>query len=75
MCFPVNFVKFLRAPFSQNTSGRLLLLINTFLNKTLNTIMRIKQRENKIKCIVSEKNLCQQNVTCFIKDNITFSPR
>ena len=25
MCFPVNFVKFLRIPFSQNTSGRLLL--------------------------------------------------
>ena len=24
-CFPVNFVKFLRTPFSQNTSGRLLL--------------------------------------------------
>ena len=25
MCFPVNFAKFLRAFFSQNTSGRLLL--------------------------------------------------
>ena len=25
MCFPVNFEKFLRAPFSQNTSGRLFL--------------------------------------------------
>ena len=24
-CFPVNFAKFLRAPFLQNTSGRLLL--------------------------------------------------
>ena len=24
-CFPVNFMKFLRAPFLQNTSGRLLL--------------------------------------------------
>ena len=24
-CFPVNFAKFLRTPFSQNTSGRLLL--------------------------------------------------
>ena len=24
-CFPVNFVKFLRTPFLQNTSGRLLL--------------------------------------------------
>ena len=26
-CFPVNFAKFLRTPFSQNTSGRLLLTI------------------------------------------------
>ena len=28
-CFPVNFVKFLRTPFSQNTFGRLLLFIVT----------------------------------------------
>ena len=26
-CFPVNFAKFLRTPFSQNTSGRLLLYL------------------------------------------------
>ena len=26
-CFPVNFVKFLRRPFSKNTSGRLLLTV------------------------------------------------
>ena len=26
MCFPVNFAKFLRAPSSQNTSSRLLLM-------------------------------------------------
>ena len=26
-CFPVNFAKFLRIPFSQNTSGRLLLIL------------------------------------------------
>ena len=25
MCFPVNFAKFLRTPFLQNTSGRLIL--------------------------------------------------
>ena len=30
-CFPVNFVKFLRTPFLQNTSGRLLLWIAIFL--------------------------------------------
>ena len=28
-CFPANFVKYLRTPFLQNTSGRLLLHINT----------------------------------------------
>ena len=28
MCFPVNFVKILKTPFLQNTSGRLLLSIN-----------------------------------------------
>ena len=27
-CFPVTFVKFLRAPFLQNTSGRLFLKVN-----------------------------------------------
>ena len=27
-CFPVNFVKVLRTPFLQNTSGRLLLMLN-----------------------------------------------
>ena len=26
-CFPVNFAKFLRTPFVQNTSGRLILLV------------------------------------------------
>ena len=29
-CFPVNFAKFLRTPFSQNTSGRLLLQIESY---------------------------------------------
>ena len=31
-CFPVNFTKFLRTPFSQSTSGRLLLLQAESLN-------------------------------------------
>ena len=34
-CFPVNFVKFLRTPFLQNTSGRLLLLIETVEDDSL----------------------------------------
>ena len=32
-CFPVNFVKFLRTPFSQNTSGRLLLERDSLIHK------------------------------------------
>ena len=32
-CFPVNFVKYSRTPFLQNTSGRLLLLFVGGLNK------------------------------------------
>ena len=34
-CFPVNFVKFLRTPFLQNTSGQLLLNLETFYNLLL----------------------------------------
>ena len=33
-CFPVNFVKFLRTPFSQNTSGRLLIVVIDTPNMT-----------------------------------------
>ena len=35
MCFPVNFAKFLRIPFLQNTSGRLLLSIDRLSTKTV----------------------------------------
>ena len=31
-CFPVNFAKFLRTPFLQNTSGRLLLVVSNYNN-------------------------------------------
>ena len=31
-CFPVNFAKFLRIPFSTNTSGRLLVVFDKILN-------------------------------------------
>ena len=33
-CFPVNFLKFLRTPFLQNTSGRLLLILQNSGRKT-----------------------------------------
>ena len=32
-CFPVNFAKFLRTPFLQNTSGRLLLKLSNFVSE------------------------------------------
>ena len=31
-CFPVNFVKYLRTPFLQNASGRILLLIKVIIS-------------------------------------------
>ena len=37
-CFPVNFVKFLRTPFLQNTSGRLLLWLCQERNKTYHKV-------------------------------------
>ena len=35
-CFPVNFTKFLRTPFLQSSSGRLLLNLPLFLKQSLN---------------------------------------
>ena len=37
-CFPVNFVKFVRTPFLQNTSGRLLLFIYFFATSFIEVI-------------------------------------
>ena len=42
-CFPVNFVKFLRTSFLQNTSTRLLLCLGT---------INLKSNNYKIKCIL-----------------------
>ena len=39
-CFPVNFAKFLRAPFLQNTSGRLLFMM-IFFKKTFLKLFKI----------------------------------
>ena len=54
-CFPVNFEKFLRTLFSQNTSGRLLLLLEFFFLKAFATLRHYKEkwklREN---CLYSE---------------------
>ena len=39
-CFPVNFAKFLRTPFLQNTSGRLLLYIHKFWIRHLHSTFK-----------------------------------
>ena len=39
MCFPVNFVKFLRTPFSQNTPGGCFCW-NTYVNKILRKVKK-----------------------------------
>ena len=53
-CFPVNFAKFLRKPFLQNTSRRLLL-------KVVNLLFYFR-------VFVSEKRKCTLNITTKPKD-------
>ena len=48
-CFPVNFVKFLRVPNLQNTSGRLLLYINLLRCKKSSTKMPLKQLKERLR--------------------------
>ena len=48
-CFPVNFVKFLRTPFLQNTSGRLLLSFE---------ISKVFQTSSRSLCMFWSLNLC-----------------
>ena len=58
-CFPVNFAKFLRTPFLQNTSGRLLLI---FI-KINEEIKGLNFFENSFLYIA-----CPNNTTFFLKD-------
>ena len=46
MCFPVNFAKFLRTPFLQNTSGRLLLHVVAFFEPSVMKEVRILDLHN-----------------------------
>ena len=55
-CFPVNFTKFLKTPFAQNTSGRLLLWATA--SKTLNTRVKIKRRSKVQEKIMS----CEEKI-------------
>ena len=86
-CFPVNFTKFLRTPFSQNASGRLLLymLMNVYEFFKFSSLESISQYGNTSwaiylhdKCYVSagrERNNFQQlvktNWTKFHFHNVT----
>ena len=47
-CFPVNFAKFLRTPFSQNTSGRLFLDKQHFLNENPSKVLNGQQQHNGV---------------------------
>ena len=63
-CFPVNFVKFLKTPFSQNTSGRLLLH-----RKEKHLFLRKQGNSTKERHIIPEKyaNLYQNTVSDFAR--------
>ena len=58
-CFPVNFVKFLRTPFLQNTSGRLLLSEGKFLYKLFG---KLESTLNKNVAIVTRNNIAWKYV-------------
>ena len=57
-CFPVNFTKFLRTPFLQNTYGRLLLLSLTFY---LNLLTQVKF---EIQLILKKLHLTAYKICC-----------
>ena len=68
-CFPVNFVKFLRTPFLQNTSGRLLLHVVIHVVKKLSCqiVYSIKFQEHlKLHGLLSssEKKQMEQKAYC-----------
>ena len=64
-CFPVNFVKFLKTPFSQNTSGRLLLQGR----KERHLFLRKQGNSTKERHIIPGKyvNLYQNTVSNFAR--------
>ena len=47
-CFPVNFAKFLRTPFLQNTSGRLFLQLKILYNFSAVSIFVLDQQEQTL---------------------------
>ena len=77
-CFPVNFTKFLRTPFLQSTSGRLLLQIFKCLdvikclsmkrNRHYWITWKVKQCDNEIWSVyvILQKNSFYQKIQCKI---------
>ena len=66
-CFPVNFAKFLRTSFAQNTSGQLLLC--TTASETSNTkYLELKLKEDQ----KFKKRICQVNVLSILTNENHF---
>ena len=59
-CFPVNFAKFLRTPFSQNTSGRLLLK----LYRCIPTFTRTWKIQLRLDPLIFQRNQSQTVTIC-----------
>ena len=74
-CFPMNFAKFLRTPFLQNTSGRLLLYVNNVKPRVRSSHWRcfIKTDALKIFAKLTRKHLCQS--LFLIKLHVSAPPR
>ena len=58
-CFLVHVVKFLRTPFSQNTSGRLLLDLSFFFFSSITCSSNI--------IVISNRLQCSRGIRCFEK--------
>ena len=55
-CFPVNFMKFLRTPFSQNTSWWLLLFLELIISISISTTLLLWRKiRTSFKILVSKK--------------------
>ena len=71
-CFPVNFVKFLRTAFLQNTSWRLLLCVISFLLVISNSfqftiILVINSSPIPYVCYLNSPCVCYLNLVLFIQ--------
>ena len=56
LCFPVNFPKFPRTPFSQNTSGRLLLHVLKAIYKTFCEIAVMRTAFHRVYCEIKDNH-------------------